>query len=151
MAIDQVPDLLNRLYTIVAEFEHLFPQRKFTPDGILVGHLGEALAAYHYGLTLLPQNSVNHDAQDSAGIFVQIKTTQRHSVDIRTEPNHLLVLKLHPDGTCEEFFNGRGSRVWEAISKKPMPKKGFYTVLLSTLSRMATEVPDNEKIKKVIA
>jgi len=151
MSVDQIPHLVKSIYSTVAELERLFPQRKFTPDGILVGSIGEVLGAYHYALTLLPQNSANHDARDSNGINVQIKTTQRSSVDIRTEPDHLLVLKLHPNATCEEIYNGRGSRVWQHVSRKPMPKTGFYTVTLSKLARIAKDVSEGERIKRVRA
>jgi hypothetical protein len=40
-----VPALVSRLYEIVDELEEIFPGRHFTPDGHLVGSLGESLAA----------------------------------------------------------------------------------------------------------
>lgn len=149
MSVEQIPDLIGRLYGVVAELERFFPQRKFTPDGILVGSIGEVLAEYYYGLTLLPQNNANHDACTSDGTQVQVKTTQRSSVDIRTEPDHLLVLRLRADGKCDEVFNGPGSLVWECVSSKPMPKAGFYSVSLSKLAKIATRVPKGKKIARI--
>lgn len=82
MSVDKIPDLIRKVYSVVVELERLFPQRKFTPDGILIGSIGEVLAAYHYGLRLLPQNSANHDAcTPDGGTQVQVKTTQRTSKD----------------------------------------------------------------------
>jgi len=43
--VERVPDLVGRLYEIVSELEALFPGRHFTPDGHLVGSLGEVMAA----------------------------------------------------------------------------------------------------------
>jgi len=34
MSVDRIPSLINRIYCVVAELEELFPERKFTPDGI---------------------------------------------------------------------------------------------------------------------
>lgn len=42
----ELPKLLSDLYVIVAKLEALAPGRKFTPDGHLVGSIGEAVAAY---------------------------------------------------------------------------------------------------------
>ena len=45
MHLDEVPRLIGRLYDIVDRLEELFPGRKFTPDGHLVGSIGEVIAA----------------------------------------------------------------------------------------------------------
>ena len=50
--------------------------RHFTPDGHLVGSIGEVLVASYYGLELLPASSQTHDAKSDSGKMVQIKATQ---------------------------------------------------------------------------
>jgi len=40
--------LVKQLYKIVKEFERLFPERRFTPDGHLVGSIGEVIAKHRY-------------------------------------------------------------------------------------------------------
>ena len=60
--IAEVPALVRKLYSVVARLEAIFKDRPFTPDGHLVGSLGEVLAAHHYGLTLLPASAEAHDA-----------------------------------------------------------------------------------------
>lgn len=47
----EVPRLIRRLYEITDELEDRFG-RKFTPDGHLMGSLGEAMAVYMYDLVL---------------------------------------------------------------------------------------------------
>ena len=54
--------LLASLYGIVDRLETLFSSRKFTPDGHLVGSIGEVIAAHMFGLTLLPASYPDHDA-----------------------------------------------------------------------------------------
>ncbi|MBW8042608.1 MAG: hypothetical protein FVQ85_21795 [Planctomycetes bacterium] len=40
-----IPSIVQELYSIVDRLEELFPGRRFTPDGHLVGSIGEVLAA----------------------------------------------------------------------------------------------------------
>ena len=93
----RLPQLVSELYRTVGELEAMFPGRYFTPDGHLVGSLGECLAAYHYGLELLPASSQGADALVE-GVRVEIKATQGSRVALRSCPEHLLVLKLEPRG-----------------------------------------------------
>jgi hypothetical protein len=113
--IDYVPDIVGRLYALVGELESHFPGRKFTPDGHLVGSLGEVLAAYYYDLELLTASTEKHDARAKDGRLVQVKATQSKSVALRSEPQHLLVLSLHRDGAVDEVYNGPGALAWSRI------------------------------------
>ncbi len=72
--------MVARLYEIVDELETIFPGRHFTPDGHLVGSLGESLAAYMFGLTLTAASTTVHDAVTQDGVRVEIKATQRRGV-----------------------------------------------------------------------
>ncbi len=40
--------LIGRLYGVVRELEDMFPGRHFTPDGHMVGSIGECLVADAY-------------------------------------------------------------------------------------------------------
>jgi hypothetical protein len=133
------------LYGVVAELESAFPGRKFTPDGHLVGSIGEVLAAHRYALTLLPTSSERHDARSPDGRLVQIKATQVKSVGLRSEPDHLLVLKLEPDGSAREVFNGPGHLAWRNAGK--MQKNGQRPISLSKLSRLMVEVKSSDQLR----
>ncbi len=63
----KVRDLIKRLYAVVAALEQEFEDRKFTPDGHLVGSIGEVVAAYAFGLKLLPASTEGHDAVAADG------------------------------------------------------------------------------------
>ena len=62
MKSDRVAAIVGELYELVDRLEHLYPGRRFTLDGHLVGSIGEALAAEMYGLVLLPASAETHDA-----------------------------------------------------------------------------------------
>lgn len=152
--ITEIPRLVRDLYKVVAELERLpvAKGKKFTPDGILVGHLGEVLAAYMYELDLYPNSHPGHDAVSKDGRDVQIKATQgSRRVALRSEPQHLIVLRINQNGQAEEIYNGPGNCVWKACSfGKNRPSNGQYPVALSTLKTlMDTEVPQAQRLPKL--
>ena len=146
--MERIPDILKRLYKIVAELEELFPGRPFTPDGHMIGSIGEAIAQYYYGVKLNRPSNPGRDGPAEYGP-VEVKTTQRESVTFRSEPKTLLVLKLYSNGDFEEIYNGPGSRVWATINTERRPGHGHYQVKLKNLRRLMKEVPPGEKLKRV--
>ena len=145
----RLPQLVSELYRTVGELEAMFPGRYFTPDGHLVGSLGECLAAYHYGLELLPASSQGADALVE-GVRVEIKATQGSRVALRSCPEHLLVIKLDREGGFTEIFNGPGDAVWRLVETKPRPSDGQYQVSLSRLASVMREIPDHQRLAMVI-
>lgn len=139
------PELLRAIYNAVDELEAMFPGRHFTPDGHMVGSLGEALAAHHYGIKLSTASSKCHDGSCN-GRMVQVKATQGDRIALSSEPEHLLVLRLNRDGTFAEHYNGPGGLVWKLVSHKDRPKNGQYQVALSTLRRLMAEVPKASRL-----
>ena len=142
---ENLPKLVNDLYEIVRNLEAMFPGRHFTPDGHLVGSLGECLAAYHYGLDLLPASTTGGDAL-KAGLKIEIKATQAKVVGLRYQPEHLLVLKLDQLGGFEEVYNGPGDIVWKEFDGKPKPSNGQYRIALSRLSVLMEQVPSESRL-----
>jgi hypothetical protein len=124
-------DLIRQLYSVVAALEEEFEGRKFTPDGHLVGSIGEVVAAYAFGLRLLPTSSAIHDAEAIDGTLVQIKFTGGNTgVSLSSNPQHLLVLQLR-DREFVTVYNGRGSTVWGRCGA--LQKNGQRTIALSRL------------------
>ena len=141
----EIPALVQELYSIVDRFEELFPGRRFTPDGHLVGSIGEVLVAATYDLELLPSSSEGHDALSSDGRKVQIKATQVKSVSMYSEPDYLLVIQIQPDGSFIEIYNGPGNIAWAAAGK--LQKNGQRPVSLSKLTRLMESVKESERIR----
>jgi hypothetical protein len=75
----RLPLPVTDLYRAVAKLEALYPSRKFTLDGHLVGSIGEVVAPEALGLTLHPISYRGHDAYDANG-DVQIKMTAGKNV-----------------------------------------------------------------------
>ena len=146
MSVHQVPELIERLYAVVGELEELFPGR--TPDGHLVGSIGEVLAAHYYDLTLKPTSYPDHDAVAVDGTLVQVKATQARQVGLRALPQHLLVLALHRDGSFTEVFNGPGRIAWDAAG--PVQRNGQRPISVSRLSGLMDEVPGVDRLARQV-
>ena len=145
MDTERLPQIIMELYQLTNELEDMFPGRHFTPDGHLVGSIGEALAAYHYGLELLTASSKGEDAKWKS-FSVEIKATQGNRVAFRHPPERLLVLKLHLDGTWTEIYNGPGDVVWSLFSGKTVPSNGQYSVGIGTLKNLMNDVSEDQRI-----
>ncbi len=143
-SVEEIPALVRSLYRIVRQLEGMFPGRKFTPDGHLVGSIGEVLAAHRYGLELLPPSTERHDARASDGRRVQIKATQARSIGLRSEPDFLLVLQLRSDGSAEEIFNGPGPLAWSHAGK--MQRNGQRSIGIAKLRALMEETPSSARL-----
>ena len=128
---EKIPELVKRIYEIVNELEELFPGRPFTPDGHMVGSIGEVLAAEYFDLELLPCSFKGHDARDKQGRLVEIKTTQGGSISLRSEPERLIVIKLLKDGNFEKIYDGDGKIIWESAGL--MQSNGQRRISLSKI------------------
>lgn len=142
----EVPGLLASLYQIAKRLRTLFPERKFTPDGHLVGSIGEAIAARMFELRLLNASTKEHDATTADGrTLVQIKLTQGNgSIGLRGQPQHLLVLRLARDLALEIVYNGGGQGPWSAAGK--MQTNGQRQISLSRLRAMNSVVPECNRL-----
>ena len=140
--------MLADLYRIVDRLQDLFPGRKFTPDGHLVGSIGEAVAARMFDLSLLRASAEAHDAKTADGrTLVQIKMTQgARGVGLRAEPQHLLVLRLAPDRSVEVVYNGGGRVPWLLAGKEQ--KNGQRSISLSRLRALDADVAASERLRQ---
>ena len=134
-----LPPPVARIYEAVAELEARYPQRKFTPDGHLVGSIGEVIAAEALGLTLHRASYPGHDAFDDAG-DVQIKMTGQtgKSVALYATCVRLVVLKLVSPEEAEIVYDGPGEPVWQAAGR--MGKNGQRVIRLKRLRAIAEPI-----------
>jgi hypothetical protein len=144
--------LVAKLYEVVDGLETIFPGRHFTPDGHLVGSLGESLAAYMFGLTLATASTTAHDAIDAGGVRVEIKATQRRTVALSASASpspseRLVVLRLNSHGPPEVVYNGPADRVWSVAG--PAQKNGQRTISLTRLRQLNAEVADHHRLPVV--
>ena len=75
---------------------------------------------------------------------MQIKATQIDRVALSSEPEWLLVLKIHPDGTFTEEYNGPGALAWDHCGK--IQKNGQRPITLAALRKLQAEVPVDKRL-----
>ena len=109
--------------------------RSVSPDGHLVGSLGEIHAKNVLGLTLETASNAGYDAVDDQGRKVEIKTTTRSSISLSasgTKAERLIVVKLDAlTDAAEIIYDGDASHVWD-LAGKPQ-KNGQKSLALSKL------------------
>jgi hypothetical protein len=106
------------------------------------------LAEYRYDLELLTASAERHHAITKDGKRVQIKATQgTRGVGLRSEPEYLSVLRIKPDGSAEEVFNGPGSLAW--LNAGQMQKNGQRSISLSKLRGLMAQAPASASLPVV--
>lgn len=144
----ELPSLLRQLYALVDRFEELYPGRPFTPDGHLLGSIGEVVAAHSYGLMLSPLSMEFHDATGPDGRLVQVKLTQgTKKIALNGPCDHLIALQLVGRKQFLELYNGPGAPVWTNVGK--LQKNGQAPIGLGKLREMNAKVPLNDRIPQI--
>jgi Family of unknown function (DUF6998) len=140
--------LVQQLYATVNELEEMFPGRHFTPDGHMVGSIGECLVADAYDLELMTASNKGYDALTKSGTQVEIKATQSNTAAFRSEPEHTIVIKILPSGEFEEIYNGPGNIVWEQFKERKLPSNGQYQISLNKLKSLNQQVCISMRVKR---
>ncbi len=140
--------LVQQLYATVNELEEMFPGRHFTPDGHMVGSIGECLVADAYDLELMTASNKGYDALTKSGTQVEIKATQSNTAAFRSEPEHTIVIKILPSGEFEEIYNGPGNIVWEQFKDRKLPSNGQYQISLNKLKSLNQQVCISMRVKR---
>ncbi|MBC2653604.1 DUF6998 domain-containing protein [Novosphingobium aerophilum] len=129
-----LPAPVAKIYEAVEELSRLYPGRPFTPDGHLVGSIGEVIAAEALGLTLYPPSQPGHDAFDEHG-DIQIKMTAGKAISMYATCDRLVVLRVVNPHEAEIVYDGPGAIAWESAG--PIAKNGQRRISLSRLKTVA--------------
>jgi len=134
MEIDQA---VKALLTIIESLKQAYPQKKFTLDGRLVGDLGEILVETDYNVALFEKIEPHYDGL-SGKKKVQIKTTMKNSLTVPHDhiPEYYLGIKIHPDGTYTEIYNGPGKAVHQLIQKRARTQNNLHSVSIARLTEL---------------
>lgn len=126
-------DLVRSVFHACAELTQL-TGRPVSPDGHLVGSIGEIVAADLLDLDLVSPSTKGYDAIDRQGRKVEIKTTTRRAIALSsagTEAERLVVLTLDRDGVAAIVFDGPTQAVWESAG--PAQRNGQRAISLARL------------------
>lgn len=144
----EISKAIKKLLETVDELRKAYPKKKFTLDGRILGDIGEILVEGAYDLTLFDGLAKHHDADTPDGRLVQIKATMQNSLTFPADhvPDNYLGIKINPDGTFVEIFNGPGSIVARFISNRKPTKTNLHSVPISNLEKLNSTVRQVKKI-----
>ncbi len=107
--IEKLKNIITELHNSVEALTTLFPQKKFTLDGRLVGDIGEVIAESIYDIKIFDKNMPYYDAKANySELNIQIKSTFKESLTFTHNPDYYIGIKLNKDGRFEEIYNGPG-------------------------------------------
>lgn len=135
-------ELIKEVFAACAELSNRFG-RPVSPDGHLVGSLGEVFVRDRMGLELMPPSNEGFDARTSDGVPVEIKATTRNSIALSSNGSFaevLIVVRFDQDGTGTIVFNGPMERAWK-LAGKPQ-RNGQRRLNLTTLTSSSTPLDE---------
>lgn len=145
-----IEDAVKELLHIVKQLSGTYPKRKFTLDGRLVGDLGEVLVEGAYEVELLEAMEKHHDAKARDGRRIQIKTAMQNALTFPVDhrPDYYLGIKIHPNGTFTEIFNGPGLIAAKAVENRKPTKTNLHSIDINRLKRLSEEVQESDRIPR---
>ena len=138
MATRKLEEGIRHMYASMRRLREAFPAKPFTPDGRMVGDIGEAIAALRFNVTLDERLRKHWDGyREIRGVRrdVQIKTTQKDSTYLKQPPHEgdLLVFKFFEDGRWKCCYDGPIQQVWDALDGQRSDHSGAKFVQLAAL------------------
>jgi len=113
------------IYGIANELGREFNISKCTPDGHLLGAIGQIAAKIAFGLNF-GSNKKEHNCtwsdQDRI-INIQVRCTGRGSIALREEPEYLIAIEIFESGKLSLLYNGPGKFLWNQVKKQKQPQK----------------------------
>ena len=137
---------ISAIYDIAHELSQAFKISNCTPDGHLLGAIGQIAAKIAFGLTFNSKLQ-EHNCTWSDGksmLNIQVRCTGRGSIAIRMEPEYLIALEISEAGKIFLLYNGPGKHVWEKIEHQKQTQKTASRKLLMEAQK---EVDPNSKIQ----
>lgn len=137
---ESVQQLVAKVFSCCHELS-LRTGRPISPDGHLVGSLGEVIAAERLNLRLMAPSNHGFDAIGPAGERVEIKTTARSSIQISNDgtlAERFVIVQLEASGAAHIVFDGQADDVL-AVAGSPQ-KNGQRRVSLGRLPQNTTAI-----------
>jgi hypothetical protein len=131
----KLPKAVAKIYEAVEELKRAYPGRPFTPDGHLIGSIGEVVAREIFGFDLYPPSYKGHDACCKTRGDVEVKITAGNSVAFRGDCNHLIVLRVVSPEAAELVYDGPGAPALRLAGKPG--SNGQRRLAISKLRQLA--------------
>ena len=147
--LNELEEAIKELYLSAEKLRAIFSGRKFPFDGLLVGDMGEAIAALEFNVILDSKKHWDGYWKDENGVEhkVQVKATQNNDTYLKKPPHEgtFLVFKIFPNGKHEVIYNGSIMKVWKYLENQNIKEK---MISIERLKKLQSS-PDLETIKNI--
>jgi hypothetical protein len=143
---------IRKMFDAQGQLHEAFPKRLFTPDGRMIGDIGEAIAEITYEVTVDSTSRAHWDGKREDACEgcteVQIKATQKSDTYMKEPPDdgRLLVFKISADGSWMCCYNGDARRVWSSLDAKKANRNGEKFISLEALIKLDRDVENCQRI-----
>lgn len=120
------------IYGAANELGEAFGIKTCTPDGHLLGAIGQIAAKIAFGLEF-GSKIEEHNCTWSEGSKkkdIQARCSGRGNIVLRAEPDHLIALEISEKGAIRLIYNGPGHYVWKRIKDQKNSQKIASSKLL---------------------
>ncbi len=128
--------------------------RRFTPDGRMVGDIGEVIAGSFYQVKLDDVSRRDWDGTCNAR-NVQIKATSGNDTYLKEPPKNgfadglLMVFQINREsGDYKLIYNGDIQRVWDALNNISLDRTGAKMISLNSLRNLQKSVHSKDIIQE---
>ena len=144
MDVTEFKQKIAKIYALAKELGNAFGIERCTPDGHLLGAIGQIAAKIGFGLEFGSEKE-EHNCIWSDGtrkINVQVRCSGLGQIALRQEPEHLIALEISPQGRIRILFNGPGGIVWNQIRyQKSAAKIRLFKVAPKDSNRSSSKRP----------
>jgi hypothetical protein len=143
---------IRNMFDAQRQLREAFPKRLFTPDGRMIGDIGEAIAEITYQVTVDSTSRAHWDGKREdiceGCTEVQIRATQKSDTYMKEPPDdgRLLVFKIFSDGSWICCYNGDARGVWNSLEAKKANKSGEKFISLEALIELDRGVENCQRV-----
>jgi hypothetical protein len=125
MDVAEFKNRIAQIYKIADELGRAFNIDTCTPDGHLLGAIGQIAASIAFNLQFGSEKE-EHNCTWSGGerkVNVQVRCSGRGSIALRKEPEYLIAVEIGKTGRIKLLFNGPGEYAWGRIVHQKSAQK----------------------------
>jgi hypothetical protein len=151
---DALSAAIRKMFEAQSALQRVFPKRLFTPDGRMIGDIGEAIAEIDYQVTVDAKSRKHWDGRRNDACTgcseVQVRATQKDETYVKESPENgcLLVFRIFPDGSWECCYNGSAWRVWKSLAARKADDTNAKFIKLGELRKLNESVEESERVAK---
>lgn len=149
--MEKLKTIIIGLHDSVKKLNELYPQKKITLDGRLVGDIGEIIAKEIYDIELHDKVLPHYDALAKyvePNLNIQIKATFKESLTYNHTPNYYIGIKINEEGDYHVIYNGPGKYIFEEFKHRKDIGVKLLSFPIKRLEEISKTIPEHERIKK---